>query len=99
MEISHVGLLKNDAKIFKALRRPSACSRAERCGCCVQREVSRKLYMQLPELSQHLDRTLARAPKDEYGPPPQQLWRNLVVSCLPSELFLLETLSNIKSYS
>lgn len=46
----------------------------------MQREVSRKLYMQLPELSQHLDRTLARAPKDEYGPPPQQLWRNLVVS-------------------
>ena len=31
----------------------------------VQREVSRKLYVQLPELSQLLDRTLARAPKDE----------------------------------
>ncbi len=38
--------------------------------------------MQLPELSQRLDRTLARAPKDEYGEPPQQLWRNLVVSHL-----------------
>ena len=46
----------------------------------VQREVSRKLYVQLPELSQLLDRTLARAPKDEYGPPPARLWHRLVVS-------------------
>ena len=48
----------------------------------VQREVSRKLYAQLPELSQLLDRTLARAPKDEYGPPPASLWHRLVVSWL-----------------
>ena len=48
----------------------------------LQREVSRKLYVQLPELSQLLDRTLARAPKDEYGPPPGHLWHCLVVSCL-----------------
>ena len=47
---------------------------------CVQREVSRKLYVQLPELSQLLDRTLARAPKDEYGAPPARLWHRLVVS-------------------
>lgn len=46
----------------------------------MQREVSRKLYAQLPELSQLLDRTLARAPKDEYGPPPASLWHRLVVS-------------------
>ena len=46
----------------------------------VQREVSRKLYVQLPELSQLLDRTLARAPKDEYGAPPARLWHRLVVS-------------------
>ncbi len=45
----------------------------------MQREVSRKLYAQLPELSQLLDRTLARAPKDEYGPPPASLWHRLVV--------------------
>ena len=36
--------------------------------------------MQLPELSQLLDRTLARAPKDEYGAPPARLWHRLVVS-------------------
>ncbi|CAL5220821.1 g2898 [Coccomyxa viridis] len=42
------------------------------------REVSRKLYAQLPELSQLLDRTLARAPKEEYGPPPSSLWHRLV---------------------
>ena len=46
----------------------------------MQREVSRKLYAQLPELSQLLDRTLARAPKEEYGPPPSSLWHRLVVS-------------------
>ena len=46
----------------------------------MQREVSRKLYAQLPELSQLLDRTLARAPKNEYGPPPASLWHRLVVS-------------------
>ena len=50
--------------------------------------MSRKLYAQLPELSQLLDRTLARAPKEEYGPPPGSLWHRLVVSQLNPELAL-----------
>jgi hypothetical protein len=41
--------------------------------------VSRKLYMRLPQLSQLLDRTLARAPKEQFGAPAAHIWQRLVV--------------------
>lgn len=49
-------------------------------GACAQREVGRKLYARLPDLSQLLDTTLARAPKEQFGAPAPQIWQRMVVS-------------------
>ena len=46
---------------------------------CAQREVGRKLYARLPDLSQLLDTTLARAPKEQFGAPAPQIWQRMVV--------------------
>ena len=51
---------------------------ARMCGV-VQREVGRKLYARLPELSQLLDVTLARAPKEQFGAPSPAIWQRMVV--------------------
>ncbi|CAL8472027.1 g11569 [Coccomyxa elongata] len=42
------------------------------------REVSKKLHTRLPELSKMLDATLAKAPKEQFGPPSAQLWKRIV---------------------
>ncbi|KAK9905860.1 hypothetical protein WJX75_007711 [Coccomyxa subellipsoidea] len=42
------------------------------------REVSKKLYVKLPELSKLLDATLAKAPKEQFGPPSAQIWKRIV---------------------
>ena len=47
-----------------------------------QREVGRKLYARLPELSQLLDATLARAPKEQFGAPSPAIWQRMVVGFL-----------------
>lgn len=49
---------------------------------CLQREVSKKLHTRLPELSKLLDATLAKAPKEQFGPPSAQLWKRIVVRLL-----------------
>lgn len=64
-------------------------------SCCglLQREVSKKLHVRLPELSVLLDRTLAKAPKEQFGPPSAQIWKRIVVRHLaPPALSLMHFL-------
>lgn len=53
---------------------------------CVQREVSKKLHVRLPELSKLLDATLAKAPKEQFGPPSAQIWKRIMVRLLIQSL-------------